>query len=132
MALIHLIVTLLKIAILGCFYATLILVLFRFLGWIFNNSIFYKLSRDKKRLWIQTWIVFVALLTIFSFTHWGRHGLGDNARLPLRHHQSIRESDGHWTTFNHDYYRQIRIIKFEKDGGFVYAQIDKTSNNVLR
>lgn len=131
MYLIHLIFTIIKISILGSLYATFILAIYLMLGLIFPDSFFHKVSRDKKRLWLQSGFVVSVLLIVFSFTYWGRHGLGDNARLPLGYWKSIRESDGTWTTFNHEKYGQIHTIDFAKDRRFVYVKVDRSTKSKL-
>ena len=92
--LIHLVIELAKISILGCIYATLILIIIKIIANNKPNSWFGRLSRKKLRLWCLSGLFISGGLFFFMFTNFGDHGLGDSARIPVGHWRAIQEVNG--------------------------------------
>lgn len=93
-ALFHFITQIVKIVILSALYATLVLVVFLLVGKLNPSSYFSrKLSNKKKKWWVSGLFISIGL-TIFSFTYWGDHGLGDSARIPIGHFKEVSEING--------------------------------------
>ncbi|MEZ5148024.1 MAG: hypothetical protein R2759_13430 [Bacteroidales bacterium] len=122
----HFILEIIKISLLGSLYALVLLLLFKVIGYFQKESWFYSVTENNTRFWFSTGAVISFALFVFMFTHWGNHGLGDSARLPLRNGQSIKQSDGVWTTFTTKTYYQIRIYEFAADENYIYAHIDRS------
>jgi len=93
-AIIHFIFEVFKIAILSCFYATLILFIFLFIEKTFPKSIFSESSKNKLKIWIVSGFFVSIFLFAFMFTYWGNHGLGDFARIPIGYGKEVGEIDG--------------------------------------
>lgn len=100
MALIHLIFTLIKIAILASVYSIVMLLVLGLFEYIFRIKAIDILSKDK---WFKVWRRFSLMIAfglfIYSFTYWGNHGLGDESRIPIGHWNCIRNADGVSTYF---------------------------------
>ena len=90
----HFIFELIKISILGCIYATLTLLSFKFIGHFKPNTWFYRASRKKLRLWFLSGLFISIGLFFFMFTYYGEHGLGDSARVPVGHWRAIQQVNG--------------------------------------
>lgn len=76
---IHLIAELIKIAILSSIYSVVILFIFKFFSKKQINGL-----RNYVKNWLRIGTIISVLLFIFMFTHWGNHGFGDSARIPLK------------------------------------------------
>ncbi|MES2139584.1 MAG: hypothetical protein V4511_07730 [Bacteroidota bacterium] len=90
---IHLILVLIKIAILGSIYATLALLTFKLIGRLRPNSWFDKVSKKKLRLWLVGGLLSSSALLIFMFTYWGNHGLGDGPQIPISNGEIITNTN---------------------------------------
>lgn len=90
----HFVFTLFKIAVLASAYATMLVVLVAVGGAFRPHGVVARVSARPQRLWKRTRLVVALLLFVFSFTHWGNHGLGDMARIPLNHYGSMVEING--------------------------------------
>ncbi|MCB2376534.1 hypothetical protein LGH70_03010 [Hymenobacter sp. BT635] len=55
-------------------------------------------------------------LFVFSFTYWGHHGLGDYARVPLGHGETMEEMNGVTA-----YFKPIQQLPDYEDAGEVLA-----------
>lgn len=122
----HLIFTIVKIAILGSIYATLILLAFLIIGKIKPESWFAKVSKEKKQLWFSSGFVISILIIIYAFTYWGNHRLGDSARIPIGHWKSINQINGVWAYIDDLDYKagQINIKEFAMTKDFLCAKTD--------
>ncbi len=119
----HLIFTLVKIAILGSVYATLILLAILIIGKIKPDSWFAKISNEKKQLWFSSGFVVSILIIIYAFTYWGNHGLGDSSRIPVGHWKIIHQTDLWAYIDNVDYGSgQLPIQEFAKTKNFICAK----------
>lgn len=85
----HGIFTIIKLAILGCIYATLTLLIFRVIGHLKPDSWANQVSKKKFKFWFLSGAIISVGLVVFANTHWGAHGLGDSARIPLKYGKSI-------------------------------------------
>src|SRR5690606_35686949 len=83
-----------KLAVLGCIYATLVLIIFRIIGKIQPNSWYDRVSKRKFKFWFASGAIISLGLILFANTHWGSHGLGDSARIPLSYGKSINQING--------------------------------------
>ncbi len=126
----HLILTIIKISILGSVYATIILVSFGLLGKFFPESFFNKASKEKRKLWFSSGFVTSILIILYAFTYWGNHGLGDGARIPVGHWKSVCQTDGMWSYIkNIDYDAgQVSIKEYALTNSFVCA---RTGNSTV-
>lgn len=97
MVLFHFIFELIKISILGCIYATFILIIFKIVAVYKPKSWFNKTSQQKLKLWFNSGMLTSILLICFMFTFWGNHGLGDSARIPITYGVEIIQFDGNYT-----------------------------------
>jgi|SRR5690554_771825 len=93
-ALFHFVFELIKIAILVSVYATLILLTFKLIAKYRRGSWFDRVSRNKLKFWLINGIIIFIGLFVFMFTHYGDHGLGDSARIPIGHFREIKEING--------------------------------------
>ncbi|WMJ72242.1 hypothetical protein RCC89_19660 [Cytophagaceae bacterium ABcell3] len=93
-SLIHLIITLFKITILAIIYATLTLLIFKLIAKFQPNSWFDRITRKKFKFWFISGFIISGGLFWFMFSHFGKHGFGDSARIPIGHFRSIQEIDG--------------------------------------
>ena len=93
-ALFHLVFTIVKLAILGSIYATLVTLLARGLARLKPGGWTDRISQQKRRFWFGAGALASFGLVVFSITHWGNHGLGDYARIPMHHGRSIGQIDG--------------------------------------
>lgn len=98
----HGIFSLIKLAILSSIYAALILMIFRKVGRFNEGSWADRISKRKLKFWFFSGAIISTLLVVFANTHWGSHGLGDSARIPLKHGKSVNEING-----THAYIRDI-------------------------
>lgn len=121
-ALVHLIFTIVKIAIQSSIYATVALVLARLISKFTVDSLIDRVSNNKSKFWWTTGFVVSILLFAFSFTYWGDHGLGDNSRIPVGYGQDIRNGDGVFTYFYTKDGRQRQIYKFEIQDSLLFAE----------
>ncbi len=85
---------LIKIFILSCIYASLVLLTLKIIGSYTHGSWCYRVSRNKLQLWLSSGFLISIGLFIFMFTFYGDHGLGDSARIPVGHWREILETNG--------------------------------------
>ncbi|HTF20688.1 MAG TPA: hypothetical protein VK658_21595 [Chryseolinea sp.] len=123
-ALLHFIFTIFKIAIQASLYATIILFLCRFVYKIANSRLLDRMLVEKWKFWWRTMLVISFGLFFYFFSYWGDHGLGDGARIPIGHHQDIRNGDGVWTYFRTSDHRQRHIYNFEVRNDKIFAEQD--------
>lgn len=93
-ALFHLVFEIIKISILGSIYATLTLLIFKIVGKNRPDSWFDRVSRKKLKFWFLSGFIISVGLFGFMMTHFGDHGLGDGARVPIGHFREIQEING--------------------------------------
>ena len=93
-ALFHLIFEIIKISILASIYATLTLLLFKLIGKYRPDSWFDRVARKKFKFWFISGFIITVGLFGFMTTHFGDHGLGDGARIPIGHFREIQEING--------------------------------------
>ncbi len=89
----HLVFELIKISILSCIYAFLVLIAFKIIARYRTNSWFDRVSKRKFRLWFLSGLFISIGLFFFMFSYYGDHGLGDDARVPIGHWRAIQEVD---------------------------------------
>ena len=130
MALFHLVFELIKISILGSIYASLILIVFRIIANYKPNSWFAKVSKKKFRLWLSSGFCISIFLFFFMFSHFGDHGLGDSARIPIAHGKAIQEVDGMQAYIQDEGpISMIEIDRFKITDDFVYGFISRGNEN---
>ena len=93
-ALFHLIFELIKISILASVYAAFGLLVFQLIGKIRPNSWCNRVTRKRFRFWFSSGFLISVGLFGFMMTHFGDHGLGDEARVPVGHFRAIKEING--------------------------------------
>ncbi len=86
--------TLLKVAVQASVYATLILVLTRIWAGFSPDSELAKYSSNGKKLLWRSGLAAAVTLFLIANTHWGDHGLGDYARIPLGHDLAMEQING--------------------------------------
>ena len=96
---VHFIFEIIKICILSCFYATITLLTFLWLGKMKPNSWFKRVAEKKKKFWFLSGLFISIGLFIFMFTYWGFHGLGDGPRVPIGHGLIVDNTD--WTEYGY-------------------------------
>ena len=129
-ALLHLIFTLIKISILSCIYAAIILVVFRIIGSYKPNSWFNRVSKKKLRLWFRCGFIISVSLFIFTFTYFGNHGLGDSARVPVGHWKAVKEINGTQAYIQDEGpVSAIEIDRFLVTDNFVYGIASDSNEN---
>ena len=119
----HLLFELVKISILGCLYATLIIYLLKLISKFKSNSWIEKILNRKKRAWFVIGFLVSISLFIFLFSYWGNHELGDSARIPLGYDKEI--SNTNWTK-----YANFTDIK-SQEGIDIYTTKFKIDGNKL-
>ena len=130
LALFHLVFELIKISILGCIYATLILITFKIIGRYKSNSWFDRVSNKKLRLWFCSGLIISFGLFFFMFTYYGDHGLGDSARVPIGHGRAIQEVDGTQAYIQDEGpVSMIEIDKFIVTDDYVYGLTSEENGN---
>lgn len=130
MAIFHLIFELIKISILSCIYASLILLIFKIIANYKPNSWFERVSKKKLKLWFSSVIYISIFLFFFMFTHFGDHGLGDSARIPIGHWKAIQEVDGMQAYIQDEGpISMIEIDRFKITDDFVYGFISEGNEN---
>lgn len=125
----HFIFELVKISILGCIYATLILLTFKIIAQYKPKSWFDLISREKLRLWFLSWFSTSLALFIFMFTYWGDHGLGDSARIPIGYWRAIEETNGTQAYIQNNGRSALGIEKFIIADDYVYGLTDDINEN---
>lgn len=127
----HFIFELIKICILGSLYATLTLIIFLIIG-VFKRGFWINEGwKPKLGLWFGSGFIISVSLFLFMFTHYGDHGLGDSARIPLNHGREILLTDG-IETYIQDYDNGISMLEVEGfyiTDDFVYGLISDTDMN---
>jgi len=93
-ALFHFIFELIKISILGSIYATVTLLIFKLIGKFRPESWFDRVAKKKLKFWFISGFIISIGLFAFMTTHFGDHGLGDGARIPIGHFREIGEING--------------------------------------
>jgi hypothetical protein len=112
----------LKLIVLICIYATVLLLIFRLVGKIRPNSWMYRISAKNKRFWLKVAGIAGLFLVTFSKTHWGDHGMGDSSRIPLKHGREIVEVNTRAYISESDYpYGLLEIGNFEITDEFVFT-----------
>lgn len=124
----HFIFELVKISILGCIYATLILLTFKIIAYYKPDSWFDKVSRKKLRLWYLSGLIISVGLFIFMFTYFGDHGLGDSARVPIGHFKVVRQINSSDTYLQNSHGDQLGIKNFTFDNNNLYAETKREFN----
>lgn len=82
--LIHFLFEIVKIAILSAVYSLVLFIVIK---------IFSKKQTKDFKLWLKLNLSIYTLLFIFMFTHWGSHGFGDSARIPLKNGLALENID---------------------------------------
>lgn len=130
MALFHLIFELIKISILSCVYASLILLIFKIIAKYKPNSWFESVSKKKFKLWFSSGLCLSFFLFFFMFTYFGDHGLGDIARIPVGHSKAIQEVDGVQAYIQEEGpISMLGIDRFKITDDFLYGFISKGNEN---
>ncbi len=78
-----------KIALQSGIYSLIIFFVLTAIGRLTGNTHLNRLR------FTAIYLATATLLFIFSFTYYGNHGLGDEAKLPLGHNKTMRSSDGY-------------------------------------
>jgi len=123
----HGIFTIIKLAILSSIYATLALIVFRLIGLIKPNFWADRVSKKRKKFWFSSGAIISVFLIIFSTTHWGSHGLGDLAKIPLRHGKVINQINGNQVFINiNALYGDLWIEEFAKTPNYLVGKTGKS------
>jgi len=93
-SLIHLIFSLVKIAILASVYALIILFVFKIIAKQKPQSLIAKLSKKGFKVWFGVGGIISVLLFFWMLSSYGNHGFGDSARIPIGYGKSVNEIDG--------------------------------------
>jgi hypothetical protein len=80
---IHFVFELIKISILATAYATILLLLFRWIARVLPDGWCDLVSRRKARFWFLSGFLISVGLFGFLFSYYGNHGLGDGPRIPI-------------------------------------------------
>ena len=119
----QLVFELIKISILGCLYATIIICLLKLISKFKPNIYIERILYRKKRAWFVIGFLVSISLFIFLFSYWGNHELGDSARIPLGYDKEI--SNTNWTKYaNFDGIKSL-------DGNDIYTTKFKIDGNKL-
>ncbi len=130
MALFHLLFELIKIAILSCIYASLVLLVFKIIAYYKPDSWFEKVSKKKLKLWFLSGLILSVFLFIFMFSYYGDHGLGDSARVPIGHWKAIQQVDGVQAYIQDEGpISMLEIGKFQTTVDFVYGFTSPSNEN---
>ena len=130
MALFHLIFELIKISILSSIYSILILLIFKIIAHYKPNSWFDRVSKKKLKFWFISGLCLSIFLFYFMFSHFGDHGLGDSARIPIGHGKAIQEVDGIQAYIQDEGpISMIEIDSFKISDDFVYGFITNGNEN---
>lgn len=124
----HFIFELIKISILGSIYAVLTLGSFKIIAHHNPASWFERVSKKKLQLWFTSGLIISIILFFFMFTHYGDHGLGDSARIPLRHKREIQQSNGIQAYVQDKGIKALAINKFIIADNYVYGLTDANEN----
>ena len=123
--LIHGIFTIIKLAILGSIYASLALLSFRIIGLLKPESWADQVSKKKIKFWFISGALISVGLVVFANTHWGSHGLGDFATIPLSHGKTINQINGTQAFIDIEYkYGQLFIGDFAKTSDYVVGKTE--------
>lgn len=116
--LIHFIFSLFKIAILASGYALLI---------VLTLKLTSPKRLPKKKIWFASGAIISVCLFIFMFTHWGDHGLGDSARIPLKYGREVNQTDGYWTYITPEGYEYevLTLQQFSYTDEFLIGVVDE-------
>jgi len=121
----HGIFSIFKLALLGCIYATLTLLSFRIIGLLKPTSWFNRVSKKKIKFWFKSGALISVGLVVFSSTHWGNHGLGDFATIPLRHGKVVNQINGTQAFIDIEYqYGDLFIGDFAKTSDYVVGKTE--------
>ncbi|MCQ9640123.1 hypothetical protein MP478_12110 [Chryseobacterium sp. WG14] len=82
--LIHFLFEIVKIVILSVVYSLVLFIVIK---------MFSKKQTKDFKLWLKMNLLIYILLFIFMFTHWGNHGFGDSARIPLKKGLALENID---------------------------------------
>lgn len=130
MVLFHFIFELIKISILSCIYATMILIAFKIIGHYKIESWFNKVSKRKLRLWFLSGLFISIGLFFYMFSYSGNHGLGDSARIPVGHGRAIEQSDGILAYIqNEGPIDMLTIDKFIITDNYIYGSVGDRNEN---
>lgn len=114
--LLSVIFSMIKLAVLGTFYATFFLIIFVIYNNINPTDFFNRFLKKKIKAWFKIGALTSIFILFFSFTHYGDNGFGTAQRLPLNYEREIFFSnDG---TFD---YSPIFIDSFIQKDEFVYG-----------
>ena len=122
--LIHFLFQIIKISILGSFYATIVLFLFVTIGKISPESYFGKRLGSKMKIWWSSGFVISVALFLYMFTYWGNHGLGDSARIPIGNFKEVGETDGVYAYIEPENYQYgaMPVHSFAKSENFLVGK----------
>ena len=125
----HFIFELIKISILACIYGSLIRLVAIIIGRHNPESWFSRVPNKKVSFWyLYTRIIFVCLFC-FMFTHYGDHGLGDHARIPISHWREIEQINGNQAYIQAKAIDALDIDKFIITDDYVYGLMSSTNQN---
>jgi len=119
----HFIFQLFKIGILALVYAFFLVGILLILGKIRPTYFLNKVKTEKKKYWFRLGFLISIGLFIFSCTYWGNHGLGDSAKIPI----------GHWETIGNINWTEYGYLKGQKtsDGFDIETTRFKVTNDKL-
>lgn len=96
-ATIHGLFTIVKLAVLGSIYATAALCIAICIALVQPHSWISRAVQQKVKFWFISGAAMSAALVLFATTHWGTHGFGDSAKLPLWYGRTICAVNGSQT-----------------------------------
>jgi hypothetical protein len=115
-----------KIALLASIYAAIVLGVFIIIGKQKPNSLFNQVLQKKTQLWFFSAFIFSVLLFGIMFSHWGNHGLGDSARIPLAQVKAVRQTNSSLVYITASGYEMevLNINEFAITDEYLFAKIN--------
>lgn len=131
-SLFHLVFEIIKISLLSSVYAAFIVLILKLTQAYSSNAWLNKVSRNRVKFWFYTMLFISVALFVFMFTYYGDHGLGDSSRLPIGHGKEVKQINGTDTFIENEDGGQLGITTFSFDNSFLYAEIQKQSDEENR
>lgn len=127
-ALFHFIFELIKISILASIYATLLLLIFKIIGYCNAGSWCDRITKKKLRFWLLSGFIVSIGLFIYMFTYFGDHGMGDTAKVPVGCFKEVRQINGVDSYIENSKGEQLGIVSFAFENNRLYAETQREYN----
>ncbi len=116
---------LIKIAFLSSFYSFLLFLFLKFLGKWKPESWFENVTKLRRKFLLRSFFLLYFGFFLFMLSHYGNHGLGDSARIPLRHFKAVRQINSNSTYLENDGRDQLGVDNFTFDKNYLYAEVEQ-------